>query len=135
MQSRAMGFANAFQQSGLSHLECHRLLTAWGAAERAHIMRQYYPRAIGMFRDWEPPRDPEARLEREVARMERDWDEIARSGWAVLSLKHRAHRETIRRHYRDCQPVGRGARGAALDDFGRVYAAWAEAVEGPLNSL
>lgn len=115
-------------------MECHRLLTAWGAAERAQIMRQYYPSAIGLFRDWEPPRDPEARLEREVARMARDWDEISRSGWAVLSLR-RAHREAIRRHYRDCQPIGRGARGAALDAFGRVFVTWAEMVEGPLNSL
>ena len=118
----------------LSHATCHALLTAWGAVERAEIQKVCYPTAIGMFRYWEPPRDPEARLEREVARLERNWGEIHQTGWAILTLRQ-VHRETIKRHYRDRLPIGRGAMGAALDAFGRKFVIWQELVDGPINPL
>lgn len=119
-------------QVALSHAEAHRLVSQWAASELAQIRRQWYPAAAMGYRDYEPPRDPEARQEREVRRMDRDEAEIARTGWCVLTLR-KVHRDTLTRHYRDDQFVGAGARRLALDAFGRKWVAWSEVVEGPIN--
>lgn len=121
-------------QVALSHAEAHRLVSQWAACELASVRLHWYPPSAMGYRDYEPPRDPEARQEREVRRMDRDDAEIQRTGWCVLTLKT-VHRNTLTRHYRDGGFVGAGARRAALDAFGRRWVVWAEAVDGPLNSI
>ena len=121
-------------QVALSHAESHRLLAVWGAVEISELRKQWYPYAASGYRDYEPPRDPEARQEREIRRGERDWHEIHRTGWVVLGLK-RWQRDALVRHYRDGAPIGGRARRAALDAFGRRWVIWSEAVDGPINSL
>lgn len=118
----------------MSHAEAHRLLTAWASVELAEIRKQWYPYTSSGYRDYEPPRDPEARQEREIRRVERDWTEIDRTGWCLMAIRQ-VHRETLRRHYRDGGHVGNGARRAALDTFARTWAIWSDSVDGPINSL
>ena len=118
----------------LSHAESHRLLVSWGAVEAFSVRTLWYPSASAGYRDYEPPRDPETRQEREIRRVERDWHEIHRTGWVVLGLK-RWQRDALVRHYRDGNPIGGRARRAALDAFGRRWVIWSEAVDGPVNSI
>lgn len=122
------------EQVALSHAESHRLLASWGAVEAFQIRIMYYPSSSAGYRDYEPPRDPETRQEREIRRVERDWHEIHRTGWVVLGLK-RWQRDALVRHYRDGAPIGGRARRAALDAFGRRWVIWSEAVDGQINSL
>ena len=121
-------------QVALSHAEIHRLLDSWGAVEALSYRPLGYPSASVYSRLYEAPRDPETRQEREIRRVERDWHEIHRTGWVVLGLK-RWQRDALVRHYRDGEPIGWRARRAALDAFGRRWVSWAEAVDGPINSL
>ena len=121
-------------QVALSHTESHRLLASWGAVEAFSVRTLWYPSASAGYRDYEPPRDPETRQEREIRRVERDWHEIHRTGWVVLGLK-RWQRDALVRHYRDGSPIGGRARRAALDAFGRRWVIWSEAVDGPVNSI
>ena len=100
--------------------------------ELAEVRKVWYPPASAGYRDYEPPRDPEARQQREIARLEADEAEVHRTGWALITIK-RVYRDTLIRHYRDGEQIGRHARGAALSAFASAWVIWSDVVDGPLN--
>ena len=117
----------------ISHAEAQRLLWAWGAAEMGQVSRVWYARSSAGFADYQAPLDPEAqRVEQSVRRAERDDAEIARTGWVVLSLRP-VCRVALVRKYRDGVNVKPNALSVALAAFTSGWAAWSEAVDGPLN--
>jgi len=119
----------------MRHAEAERLIRNWAAAELSEIRRCWYPPAAMGYRDYEPPRDPEERQDREIARVERDWQAIHRTGWVILGLPA-VHRASLLRFYRGANGrVAGGARNAALAAFVRRWEEWSEAVDGPLNSI
>ena len=99
------------------------------------------PHSAG-YQDYEPPRDPETRQEREVRRAAGDDAAIHRVGWAIFTMRT-AQSRTTRTHAQTLLAVYKGigrprkdmARRLALDAFGRVFLAWAEQIDGPINSL
>ena len=119
----------------MSHAAAHALISQWAAVELNEIRNQWYPRAAMGYRDYEPPKDPEERQDREMARVERDWQAISRTGWVILTLPA-VHRASLLRFYRGGNgKVAGGARNAALAAFVRRWDSWSETVDGPLNSI
>ncbi len=134
-KSEKPGTGREGQVALMSHAAAHALISQWAAVELNEIRNQWYPRAAMGYRDYEPPKDPEERQDREMARVERDWDAISRTGWVILSLPA-VHRASLLRFYRGANGrVAGGARNAALAAFVRRWAIWSEAVDGPLNSI
>lgn len=137
-RDRAQGVPVASARPGqvalIRHSEAERLIRNWAAAELSEIRKCWYPSATAGYRDYEPPRDPEERQDREIRRVERDDYEISRTGWVILGLR-RPHRSALVRFYRGGDHVGGRARSAALAAFCSRWAAWSEAVDGPLNSV
>lgn len=113
----------------MSHAAAHSLLMDWAAVELGEIRKVWYPAAAMGYRDWQPPRDPETRQEREIRRAERDDALVSRVGWCVLTLKE-PHRRALRRFYLGGSVVGRGARDLALAAFVRRWEEWSEVLDG-----
>jgi len=119
----------------MRHAEAERLIRNWAAAELSEIRKCWYPPAAMGYRDYVAPRDPEERQDREIARVERDWQAINRTGWVILGLPA-VHRASLLRFYRGANGrVAGGAENAALAAFVRRWEEWSEAVDGPLNSI
>lgn len=119
----------------LRHADAERLLWAWGASEMGQAARVWYARSSAGFADYQAPLDPEAqRVEQVIKRVERDDAEIARTGWAVLTLRA-CHKTALVRKYRDGHKVGHNALQAALSAFSSKWVAWSAEIDGPLNSL
>lgn len=134
-ESEKPGTGRQGQVALMSHAAAHALISQWAGVELNDIRNQWYPRAAMGYRDYEPPRDPEERQDREIARVERDWQAIHRTGWVILGLPA-VHRASLLRFYRGANGrVAGGARNAALAAFVRRWEEWSEAVDGPLNSI
>lgn len=52
----------------MSLSDAHDMLCQWGAAEWAEIRRVWYPAHACGYDDYEPPRDPDTRQDREIRR-------------------------------------------------------------------
>ena len=134
-KSEKPGTGRQGQVALMSHAAAHALISQWAAVEWGEFRQQWHRSASPLWRDYEPPKDPEERQDREMARVERDWDAISRTGWVILTLPA-VHRASLLRFYRGANGrVAGGARNAALAAFVRRWAIWSEAVDGPLNSI
>jgi len=133
--SEKPGAGRQGQVALMSHAAAHALISQWAGVELNDIRNQWYPRAAMGYRDYEPPKDPEERQDREMARVERDWQAINRTGWVILGLPA-VHRASLLRFYRGAHgKVGSGARSAALAAFCARWAAWSDELDGTLSSL
>ena len=118
----------------MSLSDAHDMLCQWGAAEWAEIRRVWYPAHACGYDDYEPPRDPDTRQDREIRRAERDDALIDRVGWCVMAVGA-PHTQILRQCYVAEYIQSHKRRNAAIRAFGRTFAIWSERLDGPMNPL
>ena len=127
---KAASGKGAAQRAG-SLAVAHHLISEWASCELSEIRKNWHHPSSPGYRDWEPPRDPDTRLQRQT--FTRNYAEIQLTGWVIFTLKERS-RIAIRRRYIDGDKVGHHAMRMALDEFMRNYESW-RFVWRPLDHL
>ena len=128
--SKTAAGENATGQQG-SLAVAHHLISEWASCELSEIRKNWHHSASPGYRDWEPPRDPDTRLQRQT--FTRNYAEIQLTGWVIFTLKERS-RVAIRRRYIEGERVGHHAMRMALGEFMRKYETW-RFVWRPLDPL